>query len=234
MLRPVSIGRPLIRIGGKGDGGYLIPDDLDGVEACFSPGVASTSDFESELALRGMHSYMIDYSVDNPPVNNELFHFEKKFLGLSNDAVYTTLDAWMARTGPFGSDLLLQMDIEGAEYEVLIDAASDTLARFRIIVIEFHELAALFASSLTFNWLKAVFHKLLKDFDIVHIHPNNWYAPELVAGYPIPPLMEFTFSRKDRALSRSPARNFPHPLDEVNVPANPDFALPTCWHSDSA
>ena len=26
-------------IGGAGDGGYLVPDDLDGIEYCFSPGV---------------------------------------------------------------------------------------------------------------------------------------------------------------------------------------------------
>ena len=38
-LRPVITQHPLIRIGSEFDGGYLVPDDLDGVSACFSPGV---------------------------------------------------------------------------------------------------------------------------------------------------------------------------------------------------
>ncbi|WP_294610046.1 hypothetical protein [uncultured Roseovarius sp.] len=30
----------LVRIGGDGDGGYMMPDDFDGITHCFSPGVA--------------------------------------------------------------------------------------------------------------------------------------------------------------------------------------------------
>ena len=40
LLKPSELGYPLIRVGGKGDGGYLIPDHLDGVDACFSRMVA--------------------------------------------------------------------------------------------------------------------------------------------------------------------------------------------------
>ena len=39
-LRPVQTKIRLIRVGGANDGGYLIPDDLEGIAACFSPGVA--------------------------------------------------------------------------------------------------------------------------------------------------------------------------------------------------
>ena len=45
-LRPVKTKFDLIRIGGANDGGYLIPDDLEGIAACFSPGVADTASFE--------------------------------------------------------------------------------------------------------------------------------------------------------------------------------------------
>jgi hypothetical protein len=38
-LHPVVTTHPLIRVGAHGDGGYLVPDDLDGIAACFSPGV---------------------------------------------------------------------------------------------------------------------------------------------------------------------------------------------------
>ena len=45
-LHPAVPGRELIRLGPEGDGGYLLPDDLDGVQCCFSPGVSTESRFE--------------------------------------------------------------------------------------------------------------------------------------------------------------------------------------------
>src|SRR5450432_846532 len=81
-LAPYETDRKLIRVGGETDGGYLIPDDLEGIEYCFSPGVARTARFESELATRGIRSFLADYSVDRPPVESEMFHFEKKYLGI--------------------------------------------------------------------------------------------------------------------------------------------------------
>ena len=36
-IRAYGLGAPLICIGGNGNGGYLIPDDLAGVEYCFLP-----------------------------------------------------------------------------------------------------------------------------------------------------------------------------------------------------
>ena len=39
-ISPVDSGRKMIRLGPDKDGGYIIPDDLEGITACFSPGVA--------------------------------------------------------------------------------------------------------------------------------------------------------------------------------------------------
>jgi hypothetical protein len=38
LVSPVATDKQLVRFGPGGDGGYLIPNDLQGVEACFSPG----------------------------------------------------------------------------------------------------------------------------------------------------------------------------------------------------
>ncbi len=46
VLRPFDVGHPLIRIGAFSDGGYLVPSDLQGIKACFSPGVSQQSSFE--------------------------------------------------------------------------------------------------------------------------------------------------------------------------------------------
>lgn len=55
-LHPVAASADLIRLGPGGDGGYLVPDDLDGIVACYSPGVSAISGFERDCADRGMSS----------------------------------------------------------------------------------------------------------------------------------------------------------------------------------
>jgi len=56
-----------------------------------------------------------------------------------------------------------------------------------------------------FELIKLTFQKLLKDFKIVHINPNNFSEP---IRYEISPEMEFTFLRKDRVTSKIPAMGF--------------------------
>ena len=46
-----SIKFNLLRIGGDSDGGYLLPDDLENISSCFSPGVSDIFDFEFTLAF---------------------------------------------------------------------------------------------------------------------------------------------------------------------------------------
>jgi hypothetical protein len=217
-LHPVSSVRPLIRIGGDGDGGYLVADDLDGIAACFSPGVAAMADFELAMADRGIPSFMADASVAGPPVSSPYFHFVPKFLAASPSADCITLEDWVSASAPAG-DLLLQMDIEGAEWEVLLATPSAVLRRFRIMVIELHHLHRLF-DGFSGRLLTAALNKVLADFHVVHAHPNNALPAETRNGVTIPRLLEITLLRKDRAVG--PYRSdFPHPLDRDNTSAPP-------------
>jgi Methyltransferase FkbM domain len=229
-LRPVTTNHELIRIGGDSDGGYLIPDDLENVEFCFSPGVDVTADFESDLTKRGIKCFLADYSVDCPPIRNDLFDFEKKYLGQSDDDVFMTLENWVKKKAPEKSDFILQMDIEGAEYDVICDTSHETFRKFRILVIEFHELHRLYQRDF-FRLVTIVFRKLLKNFHIVHIHPNNYAPPVKFRSLEIPPVMEFTFHRRDRVAWSTRTLSFPHKLDRKNDTTSPDYALPRCWYS---
>ena len=79
-FRPKSVGKELIRMGGKGDGAYLLPDDLSGISACFSPGVDVSSTFEEELAENyGIDSFMVDFSVEKPQLKTHTFTLKKNF-----------------------------------------------------------------------------------------------------------------------------------------------------------
>jgi hypothetical protein len=232
LVRPIFSGHPLIRLGGSGDGGYLIPDDLDCVDACFSAGVSEVSNFENDLAKRNIKCFLADYSVDRPAIQNDLFDFEKKYIGPTLDERFISLENWIKLKAPDACESILQMDIEDGEYPVLFDASVEILNKFRIIVIEFHRLNHLFNKD-GFELIFLSFQKLAKNFEVVHIHPNNCKPPVSNGHYSIPPVMEFTFLRKDRIKKRQKNINFPHLLDMPNSENAPNFCLPPCWYQDS-
>jgi hypothetical protein len=228
-LHPINTGREMIRLGPAGDGGYLIPDDLAGVTACFSPGVGNVAGFEFDCAQRGMTVFMADGSVSEPPIRNSGFRFMPKHIGPFTEGHFLSLKDWvMSETDGAQGDLLLQMDIEGSEYEVLLFTPESVLERFRIIIIEFHYLDRLFSEPL-FALYSRVFEKLLRTHSCVHIHPNNICPTLTIQGATFLQMAEFTFLRNDRIRKRSFATMFPHPLDSDNT-TNPACPLPSAYY----
>lgn len=230
-IKPLRTNFELIRIGSDLDGGYLLPNDLDGIDGCFSPGVSTSSDFELEMANKGVTCFLADYSVDGPPIPHELFFFEKKFLGSENNSKFITLEGWVKRKAHAGKDMILQMDIEGAEYEVIVNTPADVLKQFRIIIIEFHDLEQLL-NKLSFTLIDQCFRKLLDQFEIVHIHPNNIMKAKAVVfkSMEISSALEITFLRKDRIAHQQPITQFPHVLDNPNSLDFDDYVLPKNWY----
>jgi hypothetical protein len=213
LLWPIRFERGLVRFGPNRDGGYLLPNDLDDIRYLFSPGVSDESGFEKDCADRGMTCFLADGSVDGPLQNHPNFVFRKQFVGAVADSKYMTVDSWVSESiGDNDSDLLLQMDIEGFEYETLLAMPDELLSRFRIIIVEFHFLDRIWNEAY-FNYVSVVFRKLLSSHSVVHSHPNNAISPVVVDGLEIPPLLEITFLRKDRINSRDFETRFPHELD---------------------
>ena len=229
-LQPVTTEHELIRLGPAGDGGYLLPEDLGGIAACFSPGVSHVSLFEQACADRGLQVFLADKTVKKPRQDHELFHFTRKHVGAVAGPEVLTLDGWVSSCLPGGQgELLLQMDIEGSEYETLIAASPELLQRFRILIVEFHHLEKL-SSEPFFSLARRAFEKLLVTHQVVHLHPNNFCGSEKRAELEIPRVLEITWLRRDRVLNPRPATSFPHPLDANNDPGRPPLVLPSCWY----
>lgn len=197
-LRPVGCRYELKKLGGRGDGSYFVPDVLEGLTACFSPGVASNSSFELDLAERGIKCYMCDHTVSAPPVKHKKFEFSKLKLTSYNSEHSITLETWINSCAENEGDLILQMDIEGSEYEVLQECSLDILKKFRIMVIEFHQLDVLF-SKIGFGLLSCLFDKLSSTHSIVQLSPNNCNPNSFFKKISIPPTLEVTFLRNDFA-----------------------------------
>jgi hypothetical protein len=229
MLKPAAIADPMMRVGAEFDGGYVIPELLEGIACCFSPGVGQMSDFELGVANRSIPVFMADDSVDKPAAEHPQFHFEKKRLGLADDGHTMKLESWVRRnTANLKGDMLLQMDIEGAEYKVLTHANPDLLRGFRIISIEFHWFDQI-QTIKGLRKLQKLFGKILRDFDVVHIHPNNFQDAVSITGLMVYPVLEFTFLRKDFVKRSGAALHFPCALDRPNKPDKPDAVLPHYW-----
>lgn len=232
-LKPYTTDKNLVRVGGDKDGGYLVPDDFDGITSFFSPGVSEQIDFDMALVERGLSGYLADASVTRPPGLPSSVVFDPLYLGPKTDGNTISLEDWVGRYAADDTDLLLQMDIEGAEYETLAAAPDHVLARFRILLIEFHKFHHVFRGD-ALELYENIFAKLMRHFVVVHIHPNNVQPPVEAQGVSIPPIMEFTFLRRDRIEKQVETAVFPHPLDHPNSSVFADFPLPRFWKTENA
>jgi hypothetical protein len=246
-LRPKPSPWSLVRLGGSTDGAYLVPDALDGVVACLSPGVRNSKKFEDQLATEhGIRSHLLDFSSDlekfSTPVIKGMQTFTKKWLGPSSNATTVTMAQWIRKfEAEPNDDLMLQIDIEGAEWAILGAIDLEVLKRFRIIVIELHKLDDIFTNPSLFD-AKAVsaLKNLQKIFTVIHAHPNNCCGTSgnlFGSGMRIPRTLELTMVRTDfleKALEKGVPRQpeLPHPLDiGRNVPSTPPIFLGNGWRS---
>lgn len=242
IMKPKRSPYPLVRIGGQEDGAYLIPDDLKGIKACFSPGVNNAKSFEDELTRTyGIACHLCDYTSDLEALETPLIEskqtFRKKWLDIDHGKDSITLDEWVEEECPdVENDLLLQMDIEGAEYRNLLACKQSTLNRFRIIAIELHRLDSANDPDEFENELGPLLRRLDTSHICVHAHPNNCCGEVVVegSGLVIPRVIELTFLRRDRLNEAQPGPSYqpmlPHPLDlDKNVKELPPLLLEGDW-----
>lgn len=228
-LHPVLTQFPLVRLGSDKDGGYLIPEDLGGIEECFSPGVDVNSSFERDLLARyGIGSHLADGSVDGPPAGFFPLSFTKQHIGPNNCEGYSSLASWVKKKAKGNGDLLLQMDIEGGEYLSIVSTPDEVLTRFRILVVEIHCVESWGCTSF-FEVVEAFVEKLVNIFHCVHLHPNNHDFILNLNGFRVPRSMEATFLRKDRSPIIGYRRDFPHALDRRCFDGRPEITLPQGW-----
>ena len=239
-LRPKPCPHPLIRLGGSADGAYLVPLDLEGITDCFSPGVSNAKSFEDELvATFGIRTFLCDYSSNieefATPLIPGLQFFDKKWLEVDGSPNSVSLDSWTReRSSSDDSDLLLQMDIEGAEYRNILGTTDETIRRFRIMVIEFHGLSVQLDDAQRYaQELGATLHKLSSTHTVVHAHANNCCGISFPFGgqISVPEVLEITLLRRDRFFGPKAVRaSLPHPADiSRNVPFLPPVVLSPWW-----
>jgi hypothetical protein len=96
--------------------------------------------------------------------------------------------------------------------------------------MEFHNLREI-KNKFFFKTVIATFEKLLENFIICHIHPNNSCGINYISNLAIPNAIEISFIRKDRVTKKMHTKDFPHPLDQPSVKDLKEIFLPKIWFS---
>ena len=128
-----------IRVGNNSDGGYVMLNDFKGIDGVLSFGVGENITWEEDIADTGAIVEMYDPTVDNITLNKDNLFFYKIGVGKEQN-ISKRIDTLenILNTNHFkkSKDMILKMDIEGAEWEVLPNLSDDTLNRFRQIVFK--------------------------------------------------------------------------------------------------
>jgi hypothetical protein len=217
-FKPLYCGVDLIRVGPQFDGGYLVPNDLEGIDWCISPGCGAMWGFEKDLWDRfKIPSIIVDHENMKPIDLPKEFIFENTFIGYTDQFNYSTLHSIIQKNCRSDQDLMLQMDIEGHEYLSILASDDDLLKQFRVIVIELHYLNRAQSNVYTENLLQPFMNKLTKNHTVVHLHPNNLCGVWKLHGLEFPQVCEITLIRNDRIKSEPYYIDLPHKLDSPNV-----------------
>jgi hypothetical protein len=222
LIQPVmSEELRMLRVGGPNDGGYVMVDDFE-VAGAISIGIGSDVSWDQDIARRGIAVAMFDPTIRSLPKSVPNGHFHRLGIGDGlRDDRYVTLESLVAKAGFADSgDLLLKMDVEGAEWGALAAVPEAHLQRFRQIVVEFHHLDRLRDAGDGEFVIEQV-RKLRHGHLPVHIHANNYDNVTRFGRTWFPNAIEVTYVRRDCVAAPQPATTISTPWD---APCDPRVA----------
>ena len=170
---------------------------------------------------------MYDHTINALPEENPHFHWSKT--GLTgvfdpNHPELETLPRLIKRNGHENDyNMILKMDIEGAEYSVLQTIDEDTLNHFSQILIEFHWLTSMQIE----NEIGMCLDKLNATHQLVHAHGNGTTGKEYIirGGLVLPMLIEGTYLRRSDYKFVKSKKFYPTKLDMPSTPGNTEIPM---------
>jgi hypothetical protein len=221
LLTPYNVGQTKKRYGSEFDGGYILSEDL--VNTCkrvYSLGVANEFSIDIQMAEMGKMVYQYDINFcQTPQTPNMKF----KQLFIDNN----TLKSELIETGGIDDDSnLLLMDIEGGEYDVILNS-EDLLKNFSQISLELH--------FITFEKkVKSLLEKLNQTHTLIHLHANNVVLSTQHENFikgkgvvdDIPDLLELTYIKNDKFTDKEIMKEkIPTSIDKKNLPNLPEVEI---------
>lgn len=224
LLYPHDVaGKAKVRIGGKNDGGYVMLDPGQAGIA-YSFGVSSHSPWDMQMAQRGFKVYQFDGTIENAPEQHgNLTFFKKNISGkaVPPDGCVNISQIFAMLKHEDLHDIILQMDIEGAEWEFFESITEEQLLKFHQIIVEFHGLT----NKAQLPRYTAIFEKLCNTHCCIHFHYNNNGSVLGFKDFLVSNLFEVSFVRREGAVCTPSTVEYPTPLDAPCVTKYPEVYI---------
>lgn len=218
-------GFDLVRIGRDNDGGYISLNDFEEGNIAYSFGISNDVSWDKDMASRGYDVFMYDHTIDSLPEENERFHWFK--LGISdestNDERLKTLE-YLIEQNHHGEkkNMILKMDVEGAEWGFLENVKPETLKQFGQITFEIHGMINPSDPERILNILR----KLNMTHQLIHIHANNFVNYVTVSGKHFCDVFEVSYVLREKyKFSDSYDVVLPLKIDMPNANIRPEIEL---------
>ncbi len=194
-----------VRIGRKYDGGYVMCDDFKQNGIAYSFGINDDVSWDLDMAKRGYEIYQYDHTIDKLPVENKRFHFFRIGLAdslLHEDCVKTLEEILAENRHTQEKNMILKMDVEGAELGCFEITPSEIIAQFDQIVLEMH---GQFLDRYIDRFTQIV-KKITKTHDVVHVHGNNNGLVYFLKHIAYPWAIEVTFVKRAQERTKNVER----------------------------
>ncbi len=209
------------------DGSYVMlePNPNAKDKILYSFGISTYAPFDLYMAKLGYSVYQYDGTVDKSPDEhpNIMFHQynisgDEKPKENEKNITQILLDH-----NHLGKDIILQMDIEGAELDFFESITYEQISQFSQIIVEMHHI--IIDEQYAKRWMD-VLRKINKTHQVIHIHANNFGPSTILKGLRLlPTTFEVSYVRRSDQ-SFSPCYDeFPGVLDEPNCDLYPDIYL---------
>jgi hypothetical protein len=226
------------RLGGLHDGGYVmaeIPEHKQGRKIAYSFGISDYDPWSLEMVKRGYEVFQYDGTVEKGPYNDPHIHFFRYMITGSSipQDNERNLRQIIRENGHDGDDIMLNIDIEGAEWDFFASLGDADMSQFEQIVVEFHNINITVNDDASFEKQKMVLQKMNRTHQVIHLHGNNCGSVTVLSGLRLlPSVMEVTYVRRIDPAAQKPehefaecSEEFPGDLDSSNDPLLPDISL---------
>jgi hypothetical protein len=220
-IQPVKLANcEMQRFGEQYDGGYLLCANLLGaVKSGYSYGISGYDGWGCDVSRTlgiPVHQYdCFDLTRPACETGNTIFHAEcVGAAAVQEGRTFDTLASQIAKNGDRGKNLIVKMDIEGAEWDSFIDAPDEVLQRIDQLAVEFH-------GSDDPRYTLALL-KLKQFFHVVHLHWNNYSCVQDRPPFPTWAYEVLLVNKRIGVPDPSAKAVLPHPLDAPNDPKHAD------------
>lgn len=181
------------------------------------------------MTERGYDIFMYDPTIDTLPATNDRFHFFRQGIAgfeFPNQSL-NTLDNFVKLNGNSNrDDMILKMDVEGAEWSFLSTVSPELLSRFDQLIFEFHDLTE-HKNSDAMDATLACLNKINQTHSLVHLHANNCKVFIILDDKILMPnILELTYIKTaNYTLADDEEIFLPKPFDEPNNPYRNEIPL---------